>query len=90
MLLIYVKNGLLLMDGDIGNASCTSPFSEKIWSCCSAEFGPRCGAVVVLKRALYELKTASNAFHKYFGEFIRDLGFTTSRSDQDLWNHKPD
>ena len=45
---------------------------------------------MVLKRNLYGLNTESNSFHKYFGEFIRDLGFTPPRADQDLWIRKSD
>ena len=56
MLFIAVKNGLGTMDGDNVNSFCTDPCAENI---CSAEFGPICGAVVVLKRVLYGLKTAS-------------------------------
>ena len=59
MLLIAVNNGLGLMAGDIGNALCTAPCAENIWSCCGVEFGTRCDAVLVLKRDLYGLKTAS-------------------------------
>ena len=46
--------------------------------------------IVVLKRALYVLKTASNSFHEFFGEFLVDLGFTPYREYQDLWLRKPD
>ena len=85
MILIDLKNGLGLVAGDIGNALCRAPCAENIWSCYGAEFGPRCGAAVVLKWDLYVLKTESNSFHKYYGDFLRDLGFTPSRADQDLW-----
>ena len=90
MILIAVKNGLGLIAGDIGNTLCTAQCAENIWSCCGAEFDPICGAVVVLKWALYGLKTASNSFHKYFGDFLRDLGFIKSIVDQDLWIRKFD
>ena len=90
MMLIAVKFGLGMMSGDIGNAFCTAPCAEKIWSTCGAEFGKREGAVVVLKRALYGLKTASASFHKFFGDFLRELGFKPSRADQDLWIRKSD
>ena len=58
MIFIAVKNGLGLMDGNIGNELCTSPCAYNIWSCYGAEFGFRCGKVVVLKWDLYGLKTA--------------------------------
>ena len=53
MLLIAVKSGLGLMDGDIGNLLFTSPCVEMFRSCCGVDFVPICGAVVVLKRDLY-------------------------------------
>ena len=84
MILISVKNGLGLMAGDIGNALCTSPCAENICSCCGEEFGPRCGASLVLNWYLYGLNTASNSFHKYFGDFIKYLGFTVPRAYQYL------
>ena len=36
MILIYVKNGLGLMAGDIGNELCIVPCDENIWSFCCA------------------------------------------------------
>ena len=45
---------------------------------------------MVLKRALYGLKTASNSFHKYSEDFLIDLVFTSSRADQYLWICKSD
>ena len=59
MLFIFLKNGLGPMDGDIENSLCMDPCAENIWSSCGAEFGPICGSLVVLKRALYGLKTSS-------------------------------
>ena len=90
MLLIAVNNGLGFMAGDIGNEFCKASCAEKIWSCCGAEFGLRCGALAVLKRDLYGLKTASNSFQKYSGDFLRDLGLTPSREYQDLCIQKYD
>ena len=46
--------------------------------------------MVVLKRALCGLKTASASFHKFLGDFLREMGFTPSRADQDLWMKKSD
>ena len=44
---------------------------------------------MVLKRALYGLKTASNYFQN-IGDLIRDLGFTLFIAYQELWISKPD
>ena len=59
LLLIDVKNGFGLIDGDIGNALCTTPCAENSWYCCGAEFCPRCGEVVVIKCNLYGLNMSS-------------------------------
>eukprot|EP00957_Ditylum_brightwellii_P144154 10983309-Ditylum_brightwellii.AAC.1 len=64
------------MSGDIGNAFCIAPYAEKIWSTAGDEFGHRKGAIMVLKWALYGLKTASASFHKHLGDFLRQMGFT--------------
>ena len=89
-MLIKVNNGLGIMAGDIGNALCTLPRSENIWSCYGAEFAHRCGPVVPPNRALYGLKTASNSVHNYFGEFLRVLVFPPSRAYQYLRIRKYD
>ena len=88
MLLIAVKNGLGIVSGDIGNPFFMDPCAGNIWSFCSAELIPRCGAIMVLKQNLYVLKTASNLFHKYFGGFLRDLGCIPYIGYQYLWVHK--
>ena len=79
ILLVAVKNWLGIIDVDIVIELYTAPCDTNIWSCCDTEFGPRCGVAVVLKCSLYGLKTASNFFHNYFGEFLRELGFPPSR-----------
>ena len=78
------------MAGDIGNAFFTAPCAEEILFKCGQQFCKRLGAIVVLKSALYRLNTTSNPFHNFFGGFFREVGFTPSREDQDLWWRKPD
>ena len=90
IILVDFKNGLVTMAGYIVNLFYVAPCAENIRSCCGAEFGPRSGASVVLNWSLYGLKTASNSFPKYFGDFLRDLVFITSRYNQDLWIRKSD
>jgi hypothetical protein len=78
------------MTGDIGNAFPTAPCAEKVWSKCGPEFGDQEGAIVTLQRALYGLKTASRSFHEFFGDTLRQMVFTPTEADQDLWYHKAD
>ena len=67
-----------------------APYTEEVWSFYGVEFSPRCGALVFLKRALYGLNNKSNPFHKYFRDFLRDLGFAPSRAYQELCIRKYD
>eukprot|EP00957_Ditylum_brightwellii_P203109 15333253-Ditylum_brightwellii.AAC.1 len=90
MLLIAVTNNLGMMAGNIGNAFCTAPCVEKIWSVAGDDFGPPKRSGVTFKRALYGLKTVSASFHKFLEDFLRELGFEPSRVDQDLWIWKSD
>ena len=89
-MIVSVQNGLCFMTGDIGNAFCTAPCAEKVYSRAGPEFGNREGSVVVLQRALYGLKTASRSFHEWFGDALLRMGFRPSRADQDLWWRKSD
>ena len=57
MIFIDMNNRLGLMAGYIVNSFCMAPCSENIWSFFGADFGSRCGALVVLKRALCVLNT---------------------------------
>jgi len=88
LLTVLIQNGLDMMVGDIGNAFPTAPCAEKIWSKAGPEFGSKEGSTVILKRALYGLKTASRSFHEFFGDCLRRMGFILTRADQDLWYKK--
>ena len=78
------------MAGYIRNDSSTAPCAENIWSTCSQEFSARFGAIVVLKNVLYGCKTAYISLHNFSGDFLRDIVFNPSRSDQYLWMSKSD
>eukprot|EP00957_Ditylum_brightwellii_P194128 14783863-Ditylum_brightwellii.AAC.1 len=80
-----LKHNLGIISGDIGNQFCTAPCKEKIWSVAGDQFQNRKGCVVVLKRALYRLKTAPTSFHQVLGDFLTEMSFASSRTDQDPW-----
>jgi len=54
------------------------------------KFGNQEGCILVLKRALYGLKTASRSFHEFFGNCLLQPGFSPTRADPDLWYRKSD
>eukprot|EP00957_Ditylum_brightwellii_P089436 6810569-Ditylum_brightwellii.AAC.1 len=63
------------MTADIGNAFFTAPCAEKIWSIAVDQFGEKKWSVIMLRRVLYGLKTASASFHKFLGDFLQEMGF---------------
>jgi len=88
--LIAIRNGLSIMTGDISHAFCTAPIAEKIYTRAGPEFGAQQGCLLILKRALYGLKTASRSFHEFFADCLLRMGFTPTRADPDLWCCKSD
>eukprot|EP00957_Ditylum_brightwellii_P182646 13911948-Ditylum_brightwellii.AAC.1 len=73
MMLVAAKYGLGMLSREIGNAFCTAPCAEKIRSEAGEQFGEKKGAMVVLKQAIYGLKTASASFHKFLGDFLCEM-----------------
>ena len=83
--LLAALNGLDIQACDVSNAYLNAPCREKIWF----EGGPECGAergqIMIIKRALYGLKSSGAAWRKMLADSITSLGFVTSRIDPDVW-----
>ncbi len=78
------------MTADVGNAFCTAPCAEKVYSRAGPEFGDKQGSVVVLQRALHGLKSACRFFHEFFADCLLRMGSEPTRVDPDLWYKKSD
>ena len=63
------------------NASCR----EKIWFEGGVETGEDQGNVLIVTRALYGLKSSGAAWRADLAETLRDLKFTSSQADPDVW-----
>ena len=63
--LVAHRKNLSILCGDIGNAFITAECTEKIY------IGDRVGSVLVLKKALYGLRSSSRAFRAHFADFLR-------------------
>ena len=71
---------------DIGNAYLNAKVREKIWSTAGPEFGEQQGAVVLIVRALYGLKSSGAAWRSHFAQSLRDLGYESCvGGDPDVW-----
>ena len=61
-LLIASLNDLELLACDIQNAYLTADCRERIYTIAGPEFGSEAGSVMVIRKALYELKSSGAAF----------------------------
>jgi hypothetical protein len=43
------------------------------------------GSLATVEQALYGLPTSANRWHQHLAETLRQMGFTPSRYDQDVW-----
>jgi len=71
--------------GDIGNAYVTAYTKEKVFCIAGPEFGTRQGMTVVIKKALYGLASSGARFHDHLADTFRQMGFTMTRFDRDVW-----
>ena len=83
--LVAALNDLDIMAADIGNAYLNAPCCEKIWTMAGPEFGTDCGAIFLITRALYGLKSASVAWRSFFAQTLTMLSFRSTHGDSDVY-----
>jgi len=49
------------------------------------EFGDRQGHTLVIRKALYGLKSSGLRWHEHLFNVLRDVGFIPSRAEHDIW-----
>ena len=84
-ILIGELNGLKLMSGDIGYAYLNSYTKEKVGFVAGPKFGPLAGHTMVVDKAIYGLRSSGARFHERFAKTMRDMGFSPSHADPDVW-----
>ena len=85
-LLAAELNGLGIMAGDVGNAYLEAETKEKIYTIAGPEFGEELdGHILIIRRALYGLRTSGARWHERFAETLRAEGFKPCKADPDLW-----
>jgi hypothetical protein len=83
--MIAALNDLEILAADIGNAYLNAPTREKVYTIAGPEFGSRQGQTVIIKQALYGLKSSGAAWRAHLAETLNLLGFTSSLADADVW-----
>ena len=78
-------NGLELWAADVGNAYLEASTKEKVYIIAGPEFGERKGHTMLIKKALYGLRTSGARWHEHFADTLRHLEFAPSKADSDVW-----
>ena len=84
-LTIASLNCLEISSCDIGNAYLNAPCREKLKTVAGAEFGSEKGAVMIISRALYSLKSSGAAWRPTLAQTMEFLGYKPTQADPDVW-----
>ena len=76
--LIAALNNLDVQACDVTNAYLNAPCREKIWFEGGAECGEDRGKVMIIKRALYGLRSSGAAWRNMLAQTIEEMGFTST------------
>ena len=74
-LTIAALNDLDIMACDIQNAYLTADCREKCWTAAQPEFGSEAGLPMIIKKALYVLKSSGAAFRAHLTEMLDAMGY---------------
>ena len=78
-----------ILTGDIGNAYLNAPTLEKVYYRAGLEWGEHMqGAICVIVRALYGLKSSAKAWRSHMCNTLQTMGFEHSLADNDVWLRK--
>jgi hypothetical protein len=78
-------NQLELWGTDIGNAYLEAYTEELLFIVAGPEFGEREGHTLIIRRALYGLRSSGLRWWETFSEVLIDMGFFPSKAEDDLW-----
>ena len=83
--LLAALNDIDIQSCDIQNAYLTAECREKIYTKAGPEFGDEKGEYMIIKRALYGLKSSGAAFRALLSETLWDSGFRPTKGDPDVY-----
>ena len=70
---------------DIGNAYLESFTQEKVYIIAGPEFGDRQGHVLIIRKAIYGLRSSGLRWSERCAEALRDMGFFPCKMEPDVW-----
>ena len=63
----------------------TADCCERIYYIAGPEFGSEAGSIMIIKKALYGLKTSGAAFRAHLAETLFELNYMPTKADPDVW-----
>ena len=84
-LTVAALNDLDILVCDIEGAYLTAECREKIYTIAGPEFGSERGSIMLIKMALYGLKSSGAAFRAKLAGVLNDMGYRPSLADPDVW-----
>ena len=78
-------NELDILGCDVSNAYLEAPCREKFWLEAGPEFGEDEGTVMIIRRALYGLKSSGAAWRQMISEILIELNYENTLADPDVW-----
>jgi hypothetical protein len=82
---VAALNELDILVCDIEGAYLTAKCREKVWVEAGPEFGSEAGKIMIVKMALYGLKSSGAAFRSKLAGVLHDLNYWLSLADPDVW-----
>ena len=84
--LIAALNDIELMMFYVENAYLNAATSEKLYTTAGKEFGAEEeGKLMIIRRALYGLKSSGAAYRAHFAATLTEMGFTSCKADPGVW-----
>lgn len=83
--LIAAINGLEVFMFDVGNAYLNADTEELLYTIAGTEFGEHKGKTLIIRKALYGLKSSGAAYRRHFAESLMQMGFKACYADNDVW-----
>ncbi len=87
-LLYAALNDLDILSCDVTNAYLNADCREKIWVQAGPEFGEDEGLVMIIKKALYGLKSSGASWRNMISQTMHDAGYRNTFADPDVWRRR--
>jgi hypothetical protein len=87
-LLYAALNDLDVLSCDVTNAYLNAECREKIWVQAGPEFGEDEGMVMIIRKALYGLKSSGASWRNMISQTMKDAGYQNTYADPDVWRRR--